>query len=1305
MAIDTKKTKKQLTAEIEYLRQKVQDLEQNRADWAQAEELLRIQRGLSTVLGSTGNLQQALNHLLETTFQIDGIDCGGVYLVNPATGELTLTAHKGLSADFIQHTSYYPADSPRAKLVFAGKPIYTDYRKISQSAPEPLKKEGLRALAIFPILHNGQIIAAMNLASHTVTEFSTGTRHILESVATQVGGAIRRTAAENTLRENEQNLQTLFDSLDDFLFILDDQGNILQTNPTVLRRLGYLQDELVNQSILKIHPPERRQEAQVIVKAIIRGDVDMYHVPLFTRDGRQIPVETRVTRGKWGNRPVLFGVSRDMTARHQLRERLEKINACFLSFGPDATENINKLTALAGELLEATCALYNRLESGMLYSTGQWNTPPDYNPLDTPDGHICYDVINRREDNVFVVRHLPQTEYANTDPNVRAYNLQTYVGKAVRHKNEYVGSLCTVFQDDVEPGNQDKTILGILAAAVGVEEARREANEKLKGYRARLQAEVEARTAELTETNHLLRLEISVRERIEATLRASEQKFRTFVTNAPAVIFVLDQDGIFKLSEGLGLAALGLKPGQVVGQSVFEVYKDYPKTLQAIRTALGGTATRNTLHVSGLIFDVSMIPLLDDDGVAQEVVGIALDITERARTEESLRKLSSVVEQIADSVVITDKDGNIEYVNPAFETLTGYTAGNVIGQNPRLLKSGIHTPSFYRDLWGTILAGRTFRSVVINKKRNGELYFEEKTITPIRDKNGEITHFVSTAKDITDRKRAEEKLRQREQFLASLNDITRAALNTPNLQTMLQIIANMLGRLFNADSCYLGLWDEDRKMTLPAAAYGPARHTYRNYAPPPGETTMTASVLAAGHPLVAEDVFNSPYINLSVAQKFPDQSLLGLPLIVNEQKLGAVLIGFKTLHTFTPAEIANAEQAAGQVALAIAKAQLLEETETRWQEAETLRYVGQAITESLSLPERLTRILEQLERVVPYDSASVQLLKHGYMEIVSGRGFENTNEVIGVRFPVSGNTVNAIVATERKPVVFSNVKEQAPSNFKPPREHIESWMGVPLLVQDRMIGMLTVDSRTPGHFSQNHIRLVVPFANQAAIAIENAQLFERARQDAQTKATLLREVNHRVKNNLSAIIGLLYAEQRHIGIENISLYREIMQDLVNRVKGLSLVHSLLSASEWTPLLLSDMAGQLINATLQSLLRGKFVKVEITPSPVKIAAKDANNLALVINELTTNSIKYGLTQADSAHISVDISTHNDYVHLEYQDSGSGYPPDVLAGQRQNVGLYLIQTLVRDGLHGQIVLTNGPGAKTVIKFPNKLDEAAP
>ncbi len=137
---------------------------------------------------------------------------------------------------------------------------------------------------------------------------------------------------------------------------------------------------------------------------------------------------------------------------------------------------------------------------------------------------------------------------------------------------------------------------------------------------------------------------------------------------------------------------------------------------------------------------------------------------ERQRAEETLRKLSSAVEQTADNVIITDKEGLIEYTNLAFEKHTGYTREEVIGKTPRILKSGKHDERFYQSLWKTILAGNVFRAVLINKKKDGTLYYEEKTITPVKDAQGNITHFVSTGKDITERVQAEAKLRRLKEF-------------------------------------------------------------------------------------------------------------------------------------------------------------------------------------------------------------------------------------------------------------------------------------------------------------------------------------------------------------------------------------------------------------------------------------------------------------------------------------------------------------------------------------------------------------
>jgi PAS domain S-box-containing protein len=136
------------------------------------------------------------------------------------------------------------------------------------------------------------------------------------------------------------------------------------------------------------------------------------------------------------------------------------------------------------------------------------------------------------------------------------------------------------------------------------------------------------------------------------------------------------------------------------------------------------------------------------------------DITLRKRAEDAIRQLSRIVEQTEDTVVVTSYDGVIEYVNPAFERLTGYTKEEALGKTPRVLKSGLHEMEFYRDLWDTVLRGDVYQSEIANRRKNGELFYEVKTITPLRDAQAQITHFVATGKDITKHKEDEEKLRK-----------------------------------------------------------------------------------------------------------------------------------------------------------------------------------------------------------------------------------------------------------------------------------------------------------------------------------------------------------------------------------------------------------------------------------------------------------------------------------------------------------------------------------------------------------------
>lgn len=159
---------------------------------------------------------------------------------------------------------------------------------------------------------------------------------------------------------------------------------------------------------------------------------------------------------------------------------------------------------------------------------------------------------------------------------------------------------------------------------------------------------------------------------------------------------------------------------------------------------------------------------VDNDGKPLRMIGIVHDITEQFLAREEIDKLSKAVEQIDDSVLITDKSGMITYVNHAFCVHSGYKKEEVLGKTPRILKSGKHENIFYQSLWKTILNGEVFKETLINKKKNGELFYEKKTITPLRDEKNNIIGFVSSGKDVT----KEVMMHQEMEHIASSDKLT-----------------------------------------------------------------------------------------------------------------------------------------------------------------------------------------------------------------------------------------------------------------------------------------------------------------------------------------------------------------------------------------------------------------------------------------------------------------------------------------------------------------------------------------------------
>jgi PAS domain S-box-containing protein len=202
---------------------------------------------------------------------------------------------------------------------------------------------------------------------------------------------------------------------------------------------------------------------------------------------------------------------------------------------------------------------------------------------------------------------------------------------------------------------------------------------------------------------------------------------------------------------------------------------------------------------------------------------------------------------------------------------------------------------------------------------------------------------------------------------------------------------------------------------------------------------------------------------------------------------------------------------------------------------------------------------------------------------------------------------------------------------------------------------------------------------------------------------LLREINHRVKNNLTAILGLIFAEQNRLRRESgdagtIACYLAALNDLSERIRSLATAHTLLSEGGWRPLSVGELAERVVHASAPAAAAADGVQpqVEICGEEVYITPEQAHHLALVLGELTTNAIKYG-RQANGLHITVEVEWDDGDVRLIYHNQGPPYPDGVLAGEQRSVGLGLVDTIVRHSLRGSWSIWNSEGPVTEIRFP--------
>ncbi len=582
--------------------------------------------------------------------------------------------------------------------------------------------------------------------------------------------------------------------------------------------------------------------------------------------------------------------------------------------------------------------------------------------------------------------------------------------------------------------------------------------------------------------------------RLDEELRESEEKSRSIVNSSPMGMhmYQLEPDGrlVFTGANPAADVLLGVDNTQFIGKTIEEAFPPLAETEVPEKYRLAASEGE-PWQTEQIAYEDEQIKGAFEVRAFQtspgRMVAMFLDITERKRAEEELRIKDSAIASSINAVAIADLAGNLTYVNNSWLKMYGYDDDKKVMGKPSLeffavKESAAAAMEALRDAgnWAGELAVET---------KDGSLLDIHLSASIVTDVAGKPTYIMASGIDITERKQAEEEIRQRTAQLEALREVSLELTTQLDLDALLHSVVSQAVELLGGAAGGLNLYRPDRDVLEWTASIGldpvPSKAVLRR-----GEG-LAGKVMETGEPLIVDD-YQAWEKRAAIWEGYPLGALVGVPVRWGEEFLGVLEVMADPPRTFSPADAELLSLFASQAAIAIENASLFQAEQKQRQDAEAVRQAALALTSALERNQVIERILAQLQKVVPYDSASVQLLQGDRLALIGGQGIPNLEELLGVSFPVDDDNPNREVMRTLSHFVLEDAPAVYEAFTREPfaQMGIRSWLGVPMLIGQRLVGMLTLDKCQPGFYTQEHARLAQAFAAQAAIAIENARLFE-----------------------------------------------------------------------------------------------------------------------------------------------------------------------------------------------------------------------